>query len=259
MLGATSSLASLLAEQRGVRNRKRLPRLSHEQILTWADRHHARTGRWPTRTSGPVTDAPGEHWRAVAVAMTQGIRGLVSRTSLAQLLDAQRGVRNEKSLPPLRIRTILAWADAHHRRTGQWPTLKAGVIQGADGQTWSGVDSALRGAERGVRRRASLAQLLARHRGLRNPKGLGPLTEAQILEWADAYHRRTGRWPQVASGLIAAAGGQTWTGVEVALQHGKRGLPGKSSLARLLAARRGVPIRGRLREDEKQNTGTCLR
>jgi hypothetical protein len=38
------------------------PTLTVEQILAWAEAYHARTGRWPTAASGPVTEAPGEHW-----------------------------------------------------------------------------------------------------------------------------------------------------------------------------------------------------
>ncbi|MGH7193362.1 MAG: hypothetical protein ACREJM_07470, partial [Candidatus Saccharimonadales bacterium] len=40
--------------------------------------------------------------------------------------------------------------------------------------------------------------------------------------------------------------GETWMAVEMALSHGKRGLPGNDSLARLLARRRGKRNRGDL-------------
>lgn len=240
-----SSLARLLLERRGVRSHKHRPRLTHQQILLWADQHHARTGRWPKLTSGTIVGAPQDTWRAICHAMTQSLRGLPNDTSLAQLLASRRGVRNAQALAPLRIERILAWADVHHRRTGQWPTLKSGPIAGAGGETWNGIDSSLRRARRGLRRRSSLAQLLDERRGVRNPKALGPLTEEQILEWADAHYRRTGRWPQVTSGPIAGARGQTWTGVEGALQKGQRGLPSGDSLARLLARQRGVPLWGR--------------
>ena len=63
------------------------PPLTVEQIVGWADAHHARTGRWPTAASGPVADAPGEHWRAVNNALYGGYRGLPGGDSLANLLD----------------------------------------------------------------------------------------------------------------------------------------------------------------------------
>src|SRR6266568_4544631 len=54
-----SSLAQVLAEWRGVRNIRRLPRFRVEQILAWADAHYERTGSWPNHLSGPIADAPG--------------------------------------------------------------------------------------------------------------------------------------------------------------------------------------------------------
>jgi hypothetical protein len=61
----------------------------------------------------------------------------------------------------------------------------------------------------------------------------------QILAWADAHRERTGRWPSRASGVVAAAPGETWVAIDQALRRGDRGLPGGDSLARLLARRRG--------------------
>jgi hypothetical protein len=65
------------------------------------------------------------------------------------------------------------------------------------------------------------------------------LTLEQILAWADAHYQRTGRWPTAESGLVGGAPGLTWQAVNQALVRGNRGLPGDSSLARLLAGRRG--------------------
>src|SRR5438105_1642977 len=67
-----------------------------------------------------------------------------------------------------------------------------------------------------------------------------PLTEDQILAWADAYHRLTGRWPKENSGAVPGNYVDRWSTIQSALANGRRGLPGGSSLARLLAARRGV-------------------
>jgi hypothetical protein len=63
--------------------------LTVEQVLAWADAHRARTGRWPSAASGPVLDAPGEHWRAIASALRYGYRGLPYRQSLARLLKGR--------------------------------------------------------------------------------------------------------------------------------------------------------------------------
>jgi hypothetical protein len=67
------------------------------------------------------------------------------------------------------------------------------------------------------------------------------ITAAQILAWADAHHRRTGRWPMMASGPVTAGPlGLIWRALDSALRLGFRGLPGGSSLARLLAEHRHV-------------------
>jgi hypothetical protein len=60
------------------------------------------------------------------------------------------------------------------------------------------------------------------------------LTVAVILVWADAHHGRIGRWPSCESGPVHGAQGETWGRLDAALREGARGLPGGSSLARLL-------------------------
>jgi hypothetical protein len=40
------SLAMLLQDYRGVRNKSRLPQLTVTQILAWANEHHRQTGRY---------------------------------------------------------------------------------------------------------------------------------------------------------------------------------------------------------------------
>jgi hypothetical protein len=68
-----------------------------------------------------------------------------------------------------------------------------------------------------------------------------PLTEGQILAWADAHRARTGGWPGTGSGPVADAPGESWKAVDTALRVGCRGLPGGDSLPRLLARHRGAP------------------
>jgi hypothetical protein len=235
-----SSLARLLAKHRGYRNRLALPPLTIEQILQWADAHYQRTGTWPQQRSGPISEAPGETWSGVDVALAVGGRGRSGGSSLAFLLQGHRGRRNMSNLPPLSIRQVLSWADAHYQATGHWPKKDLGAIVGAPEEMWSAVDSALREGVRGFPRGSSLARQLAAERGVPNEKDLPRLSEQQILQWADAHHQRRGVWPKAASGPIADAPGETWEGITSALRAGFRGLRGGSSLARLLAEYRGV-------------------
>jgi hypothetical protein len=231
----------LLAQERKVRNRKALPPYTIEHILLWADAHYLATKEWPKCYSGKISAAPGETWAAVETALQKGQRSLPGGSSLAKLLTQERKIRNEQDLPPFRQKQILAWADAHFKRMGTWPSNKCGAIVEAPGETWTAVDTALSRGIRGCRGGSSLAQLLARRRGVRNIGALPPLTEKQILVWARAHHRRTRQWPNRDSGPIARTRGETWNGVNAALNRGGRGLPGGSSLARLLAQHRGVP------------------
>jgi len=234
------SLAKLLARERGVRNRASVPRLSRKRILAWADAHKRRTGSWPTKQPVSIPEAPDETWAAVEAALRDGRRGLRAGSSLARLLSEHRGRRNRKNLPRLSNKKILAWADAHQRRTGRWPTVNAGPVEDAAGETWAALDDALRQGHRGLPGGSSLRQLLVRKRGLRDPRRLPRLTEEQILEYADRHFERTQRWPHHKSGPLAEANGETWAAINWALRHGRRGLPGGSSLAKLLARRRSV-------------------
>jgi hypothetical protein len=221
--------------------------LTESQILAWADAFHERTGKWPTKPflRNVIPGAVDETWRGVDSALQKGCRGLRGGSSLPRLLAARRGVRNRKGLPRLTVEQILAWADAFHKRTGEWPQQDTApqIIPGSlFGEKWQAVDDALRRGLRGLSGGSSLARLLAERRGVRNVANLRPLTGEQILAWADAHHARTGQWPKQKNWREAIPGshGETWAGVIQALAKGVRGLPGGSSLAELLAERRGV-------------------
>jgi hypothetical protein len=234
-----SSLAKLLLARRGKRHPHYLPRLTVARILAWADAHRARTGRWPSGHSGQtIPEAPGGlTWAAVDLALARGRRGLPGGSSLAGLLAARRGVRNRTSVPDLTESQILAWADDHRARTGRWPKYQDGPVAAARGETWGAVEAALSKGTRGLPGGDSLARLLARHRGVRNKSALPRLTVAQVRAWAAAYRRRTGHRPRVKSGPIPEAPGETWSGVNQALHAGLRGLPGGSSLYRVVGDR----------------------
>jgi hypothetical protein len=66
--------------------------------------------------------------------------------------------------PPLTVAQILAWADEHRRRTGDWPRQSSGPVAGAPGLTWMAVDTALKKGGRGLAGGDSLARVLRRER-----------------------------------------------------------------------------------------------
>ncbi len=143
---------------------------------------------------------------------------------------------------PLTERKILAWCDDHLSRTGAWPNQDAGPVLATVGENWRAVDMALRAGSRGLPGGSSVARLLAACRGKRNKKQLPPLSEEEIAALADIHREHTGQWPTRKSGTVRASAvpGETWAQVNDALVVGLRGLPGGSSLAQLLAARRSV-------------------
>jgi hypothetical protein len=68
-----------------------------------------------------------------------------------------------------------------------------------------------------------------------------PLSETKILYWADDHHTQTGCWPKVREASCQTLPpGECWRRIDAALRRGRRGLPGGSSLPRLLARERGA-------------------
>jgi hypothetical protein len=204
-LPSGSSLAKLLAKHRGIRNPAALPPLTFEQILSWADHHHERRGKWPGQQSGAIEEAPGENWANISQALVKGLRGLSGDSSLAQLLEENRGARNVQDLISLTKEQILAWADAHYGRTGEWPTGKSGSIPDAPRENWSRINGSLQKGFRGLSAGSSLAQFLAEHRGVRNRKNLSELSLQMILTRCIAHYERTAAWPDRKSGPIPSA------------------------------------------------------
>jgi hypothetical protein len=211
--------------------------LTVAQILAWADAFHERTGKWPGTQSGPIPDSSGEKWKTVNGSLYKGLRGLPQGLTLGDLLHKHRGVRNIRGLPPLTRSLVLKWADAHFRRTGRWPHRQSGTIPGSSGETWSGVYDALFRGGRGVGRGPTLTQMLVEKRGARLPGHLPRFTDAKIILWAQAHARRYSEWPNMHSGRIDDAPGESWLRVDSCLRRGLRGLRGGRSLGILLRGR----------------------
>src|SRR5207253_10627126 len=92
---------------------------------------------------------------------------------------------------------VLALADTHFQRTGQWPKVGRVPIpvHGEPGLTWENLNVALRRGWRGLPGGTSLPRLLAQARGVRSAGHAPPLHRGQISRWADVHFPRTGRWP----------------------------------------------------------------
>ena len=73
--------------------------------------------------------------------------------------------------PRLTIKQILAWADAHHKRTGCWPTSRSGSIHGTKDENWNAVNHA---AVRGIPR--PVAWIVVMRATVEAPRRVGPTT-----------------------------------------------------------------------------------
>ncbi len=110
----------------------------------------------------------------------------------------------------------------------------------AEGEIWGSIDTALREGYRGLPGGQALGRLIRGHAGPDAYRTRPVLTVEQILAWADAHRETTGEWPIEDSGAVCSAPDENWNAISGALLRGGRGLPGGSSLARLLAEHRGA-------------------
>ena len=160
---------------------------------------------------------------------------------LAARIHRRDEARERADARRLAIPKVLAWADAHHERTGRWPTSQSGPVADAPADTWARINWAMSEGYRGFRPDGSLARFLKKHRNARNLSGLPRLAIPQILAWADSYHRKTGKWPtRRGCGETLEPPYEKWSAIDAALSNGCRGLRGGSSLAGLLWEHRGV-------------------
>jgi len=135
----------------------------------------------------------------------------------------------------LTYKQIRGWANEHRRRTGAFPSVLDGPIVGTNDQSWARINTALREGLRGLPGGNSLSQLLGRRAGTIRRTYKSRITIAQIEQWARVHRRTTGRWPSAGNGLVDGAGEHLgWYAVHAALYFGFRGLPGGSSLSKVL-------------------------
>jgi hypothetical protein len=225
-----------MSRPQGLRKSSIRPPLRIEQILKWADQYFEEHGRYPNVNSGSVINTFDETWRRLDEALCRGYRGLPKRprSSLAQLLQKRRGVRNSEFPPQLSPKHIAKWAQSHHSKLGKWPRAHSGKIEEVPGETWMAVDMALRKGKRGLAKGGSLAKFLQLRFGVRNLAELPRFTVKQVLTWADAHRARNGRRPAAKSGPIPEAPGETWLAIDKALRRGTRGFRRQQSLSQLL-------------------------
>lgn len=196
------------------------------------------TTRKPPKITGAVRDA--EQLRAqfdIVVASDSGAffsTFPVTHAELNKLRNCLRGL----NAAPLTVDWILARADEYYAAHGEWPLQASGPIDGTD-ETWVAVDCALRAGRRGLPGGSSLRKLLEEHRGVKPRRVTKQLTIEWVLARMDEHHGAKEEWPRTGSGPIGDTG-LTWSAVNSALSDGCRGLPGGTTLAKLLTEHRDV-------------------
>jgi len=213
--------------------------LTIEQILDWADRHHDRTGRWPTSRSGPIIDRPDRTWESVQTALVKGTCGLPGGSTLHRLLARRRKARDARmTVPDLTLKKVLDWVDSHWARTNQWPRRDDGPVAECPWISWSTIHHRLMAGEWDVAPGTTLAMWLRDVRGVWDG-GKPRLTERLVLRWADEHFAHHGRWPVTLSGPLVNNADENWAAIDVALRNARRGFPYKTSLSQLLSRRHG--------------------
>src|SRR5260370_41329654 len=101
--------------------------------------------------------------------------------ALARLLAEGRRPSNQERtprmpMPPLTVEQILAWADDHKKRRGDWPGTRSGRVLAAPAETWVALDRALRRGGRGLPPGEGLAGPPSAPRGGRNKRDPTPLS-----------------------------------------------------------------------------------
>jgi hypothetical protein len=221
-------------------------RLNIRDVLKWADQHREWTGRWPISRDGPVLGQPGETWEGINDALRKCGRGVTRPTTLHQLLARRRGALDSRRLcPELTRQQIIEWARLYHMRTGTWPRRDSGRIASAPNLSWSTVHNTLKRGGMHLPGGETLTTLLREEFLLWSSRGHRRLSVPLILKWADEHRGRTGRWPVVMSGQVPRQK-HTWAAINEALKHGRCGLPGGTSVARLLRQHRGAEYDKRL-------------
>jgi hypothetical protein len=117
---------------------------------------------------------------------------------------------------------VLAWADAHHARTGRWPTVDSGKVHEEPQETWARIGAALIRGFRGFPGGSTLPRLLLKERGVRYSRRRSPFKIKEIITWGNAHYVRHGAWPTKRSGAIPDSGGLTWLIVSESLRQRKR-------------------------------------
>ena len=224
--------------------------LTISMIVEWIRKYIEKHGRKPTLKDGYIEFTKNETWSKIDTNLREGNRGLPGNSSLAKLIETEFGIRGYHNPLSLTKELIIDWIKQHFKKYDKKPTMSDGVVEFAideyKGITWGTVNIHLWQGGRGLLGGSSLADLNAEILGTRNHKKLPTLTEEVICKWISQFNHKYGSYPTTKHGIIEFSDdeykGETWERIDVSLQEGNRGLPGKSSLGKLIEEKFGIRI-----------------
>ena len=204
--------------------------LAIAKILRLADAWYEKYETWPKKSSGNVLSLENLTWSKIDKQLQRTDWG-----SFANLLFLKRDVRHHLKQDKLTIHQIIEWAKDHFGKTKEWPTYKSGNVLAEPSENWSAIRSNLVAGGRGLPKGLSVEKVLFDELGVVGVRAGKKLTEQRVLTFALMHYEETGSYPTESSDWILD-GKDSWPTISFALNQGLRGLPGGSSLAKLLQA-----------------------
>jgi hypothetical protein len=211
--------------------------ITEDMIAELVSAYQTEHGKFPT------VRATSE-WCALDGVLRQGGRGLPGGSSLAKLMADRFGYVYWGNKMPLSDEFILDMVDQFKNEHGKFPGQYSGLVAGGfPGDDWGGYNASLRDGGRGLHGGTTLAKLIhSRYPEYVHSKNCENLTVEFIVDRAKEHLDLNGKFPVVKGGSVTNGyPGDTWNGYDRALFEGGRGLPGGTTLKRLLAKELGAP------------------
>lgn len=192
--------------------------LTEEMILEAGEKFKKQYGKYPFVASKElVPELPNETWVIIDSALREGYRGLPGGSSLAILFG--------KKKDDLTVEQIKKAGEEFKKQYSKYPSgTSKKPVPGMPNENWRAINEALIKGCRGFPGGSSLAILFETKKD--------DLTIDQIKKTGEDYRKQYGKYPFVRSKEpVPGMPNETWGGINAALRHGCRGLPGGSSLA----------------------------
>lgn len=215
-----TSLAELRRKITGEQYSRKFEQLSEECIWKWMQEYKEMNGKYPVQNER--SECPdGSKWIAINASLRQGSRGLPGGSSL-QILRIKMTGESQKILSE---EAIWKWMQDYFVNYGDWP--RSNSKDRVEGMTWDAVNKSMKKGRWGLVAGSSLMKL--RERMMRD--SLPVFTEDMISEWMLEHFNKHQIWPSVDTVIDPPF--KTWRQIDDSLIHGRCGLPGGSSIAKL--------------------------